>query len=53
MNKKKAQSLIEYALILALVTLIAVTVLSFLSKKINSVFEVPEPQVEIQTNQVK
>ena len=32
---KKAQSLIEYALILALVTLVAITALSLLGQKVN------------------
>ncbi len=34
-NKKKAQSLVEYALILALVTIVAITALQFLGKKVN------------------
>lgn len=34
MDRKPAQSLIEYALILALVTLVAITVLSFLGTKV-------------------
>lgn len=39
MKTKKAQNLVEYALILALVTLIAITVLSFIGKKAASTFE--------------
>ena len=39
MNTKKAQNLVEYALIFALVTLIAITVLSYITKQVDSVFE--------------
>ena len=35
-SKKRAQSLIEYALILALVTVVAIAALQLLGKKINS-----------------
>ena len=38
MKKKNAQGLIEYALILALVTLIAISVLSLISRNFGSVF---------------
>ena len=34
--KSKAQSLVEYALILALVTVIAITALQFLGQKVNT-----------------
>ena len=35
-TKSKAQSLVEYALILALVTVIAITALQFLGQKVNT-----------------
>ena len=38
-KKSKAQSLVEYALILALVTVIAITALQFLGKKVNTAVE--------------
>ena len=50
MFKKKAQSLIEYALILALVTIIAITVLSMLSKKIDDSENDYQDNQKIETN---
>ena len=38
-KKSKAQSLVEYALILALVTVIAITALQFWGKKVNTAVE--------------
>ena len=35
-KKSKAQSLVEYALILALVTVIAITALQFLGQRVNT-----------------
>ncbi len=48
MKTKKGQSLVEYALILALMTLIVITVLSFISKKMGSVFQDTSTETEIQ-----
>lgn len=45
-SKKKAQSLIEYALILGLVAIVAVTILSKLSKSINDVGEKANTAIE-------
>ena len=39
LKKSKAQSLVEYALILALVTVIAITALQFLGQKVNTAVE--------------
>ena len=44
--KRKAQSLLEFSIILIVATLIAVVVIQFINKKINDVEE--ETQVEIE-----
>ena len=46
LNKKSAQSLIEYGLILALVAVVAIAALQFLGKKVNSAATEAGNQVE-------
>lgn len=49
--KKRAQSLVEYGLILALVAIIAITALKYLGQKVNSAATTAGSQVETQANQ--
>lgn len=48
-KKSSAQSLVEYALILALVTVIAITALQFLGQKVNTAVEGVGDNVETTT----
>lgn len=49
-KKSKAQSLVEYALILALVTVIAITALQFLGQKVNNAVTGVADDIESNTN---